>query len=584
MTKQETSENIDRSANAARNVTADGAVLLSPPERLENYYDRGLWTGRTVDSVFREAVAERGDKLAVTDPLNRKDLLGTEPLRLTFDELNARVNGLCEWFAAKGLQRGDRVVMQMPNIVEGVCVFLACARSGLILSPVAAQYRSHELGQILPLIQPKAFLTVAHFGHYDYAAGAKKACQTHVPDAIVACWGDGGDGIAPLDDVKPAENDAKPLGNTPIDANEVLTICWTSGTESASKGVPRHHNHWVFNGEVMLEAASVEAGEAFLNPFPMINIASLGGMVMPWLLSKGVLVQHHPFDLSVFLRQIEDENIVYTVVPPAVLNQLLKAPQVLESADISSLRRVGSGSSPLSPWMVEGWQSQYGITILNIFGSNEGASLITTGKTAPDPHLRATVFPRFGTQSDIWPSRLGRCVRTRLVDPDTEKEVTAPGEKGELRIDGAMTFDGYWTQNGLNKACFDAEGYFRTGDLFEIVDDKFYRFVGRTKEIIIRGGVNISPAEIESIIEGHPKVREAACASYPDERLGERVCAVVALHEGQELTLEEVNDFLKEKDLAVYKLPEKLKIVDALPRNALGKVLRRELNEVPADA
>ena len=113
------------------------------------------------------------------------------------------------------------------------------------------------------------------------------------------------------------------------------------------------------------------------------------------------------------------------------------------------------------------------------------------------------------------------------------------------------------------------------------MDDKFYRFVGRSKEIIIRGGVNISPAEVEALVESHPAVREAACASYPDERLGERVCAVVALHEGQSLTLEELTAFLKEKELAVYKLPEKLKTVDGLPRNSLGKVVRRELNEAP---
>lgn len=560
---------------------AKGGIPLSPPARVKDYYKRGWWTGRTVDNVFREAVAESGDDPAIVDPLNRADLLGSEPQRWSFGELNGRVNALCEWFATQGLKRGDRVVMQLPNIVEGVAVFLACARSGLILSPVAVQYRKHELAQILPLIEPKAFLTVTSFAGHPYAEGALAACAAHAPDAVVACWGDNApDGAVSLDSLGTSSTDAAPLGGKDIDPNEVLTICWTSGTESAPKGVPRHHNHWVFNGEIMLEAATVKKGEAFLSPFPMINIASIGGMVMPWLIAKGVLVQHHPFDLGVFLRQIAQEKVVYTLVPPAVLNQLLKAPEILEKADISSVRRVASGSAPLAPWMVKGWQEEHGVTVINVFGSNEGASLVTTGEIAPDPETRAAYFPRFG-DSDVWPSRVGTSVRTRLVDPETEKDIKKPGEKGELRIDGAMTFDGYWRKDGIDTSCFDKKGYFRTGDLFELVDDKFYRFVGRSKEIIIRGGVNISPAEVEALVESHPAVREAACASYPDERLGERVCAVVALHEGQSLTLEELTAFLKEKELAVYKLPEKLKTVDALPRNSLGKVVRRELNEAP---
>jgi acyl-CoA synthetase (AMP-forming)/AMP-acid ligase II len=148
-----------------------------------------------------------------------------------------------------------------------------------------------------------------------------------------------------------------------------------------------------------------------------------------------------------------------------------------------------------------------------------------------------------------------------------------------------MVFDGYWQAPELTKAAFDAQGYFRTGDLFEIAPEagqRFYRFVGRCKEIIIRGGQNISPAELDALLEGHPKVREASCAAYPDERLGERVCAVVATRPGETVTLEEIVEHLRAAGVAAYKLPEKLRVVDALPRNPLGKVLRRELAPVAA--
>jgi len=149
-----------------------------------------------------------------------------------------------------------------------------------------------------------------------------------------------------------------------------------------------------------------------------------------------------------------------------------------------------------------------------------------------------------------------------------------------------MTFDGYWKAPDLTRAAFDEDGWFRSGDLFEIAPDgdrRFYRFVGRSKEIIIRGGVNISPAELDGLIESHAKVREACCAAYPDERLGERVCAIVALKAGEaDLSLEEVNAHLRAQNIATFKLPEKLRIVPDLPRNALGKVLRRDLAGVAA--
>ena len=217
---------------------------------------------------------------------------------------------------------------------------------------------------------------------------------------------------------------------------------------------------------------------------------------------------------------------------------------------------------------------------MNVFGSNEGASLFSTGEAIPDPEQRARFFPRFGAEGLEWPAAFPAKIRTRLVNPESEVEITEPGVEGELRIDGAMTFDGYWNAPDLTHQAFDAAGYFRTGDLFEIAPGaggRLYRFVGRRKEIIIRGGVNISPAELDGLIESHPAVREAACVAYPDARLGERVCAVVALRPGQALTLDELNAHLKGHDIAGFKLPEKLRIVDALPRNPLGKVLRRDL-------
>ncbi|MEL6364439.1 MAG: class I adenylate-forming enzyme family protein [Pseudomonadota bacterium] len=553
-------------------------MRTSPPERTALYRERGWWRGVTVDQVFREAVAARGDAEALVDPPNKEDLVGLPPLRLTYAELDAHVNRMAGAFRRRGVGVGDVVLAQLPNIVEGVVAFLAAARAGAILSPVAMSYRGHELRQIIPKLEPKLFLTVARFGGEDQSALAIGLAADDVLTAPVLCIGPHAPaGTYALDD---EPFDASGAETAEIEAADVLTVCWTSGTEAAPKGVPRHHDHWVVNGEALHEAASLKEGDTLLNPFPLINIAAFGGMVMPWLLCRGRFVQHHPFDLPIFLDQMAREKVSYTVAPPAILTMLLKRSDLLDGIDFSNLKCMASGSAPLAPFMVRDWQERYGVTVMNVFGSNEGASLFSSGVDVPDPDRRARYFPRFGVEGVDWSTEFPKKVRTRLVDPETEKEIRDPGRVGELRLDGAMVFDGYWKSPDLTKAAFDGEGWFRTGDLFEIAphpDDRYYEFVGRSKDIVIRGGVNISPAEIDGLVESHPDVQEACSVGYPDARLGERLCVFVVPKPGKTVTLEDVCAHLKAQDVAVNKLPEKLKVIDALPRNALGKVLRRDL-------
>ena len=556
----------------------------SPPERVADYRRKGWWRGETVDQLFREAVAGRGPHEALADAPNREALVGTPPQRMTWAQADARVDALAHVFAGLGVGRGDVVATQLPNLVEGVLAFLACARMGAILSPIAMAYRGHELRQILPVVRPKAYLTVGAFhgcGHAALVADLKREGATGAE--VITLGSEAPEGVHVLADLL-ARAPATPFPTpTDLDAAEALTICWTSGTEAMPKGVPRHHDHWVVNGEALVEAAGLRAGDTILNPFPLINIAAIGGMLMTWLMCQGRLVQHHPFDLPIFLRQMQEEQVAYTVAPPAVLNMLLQNEALLAQADLSNLRCLGSGSAPLSPWMVAGWQERHGVTVMNVFGSNEGTSLFSTGEAIPDPEQRARFFPRFGARGVDWPAAFPGKIRTRLVDLETGKDITVPNVEGELRISGAMTFDGYYQAPELTKSAFDDQGFFCTGDLFEIAPEgggRFYRFVGRCKEIIIRGGQNISPAELDVLIEGHPKVREGACAAYADERLGERVCAFVALKPGESLTLDELNAHLKAHEIATYKLPERLQVVDALPRNALNKVLRRELGQL----
>lgn len=557
-------------------------MFLTPAERIADYQARGWWEGITVDSMFRRAVAERGSTLALVDPLNRATLDGCAPERLDWTELDARVDGMAAALIGLGLKRDEVICAQLPNTVDAVILFLAAARLGLIISPVVMQYREHELGHILSLADARAFITLPAFHGHDYSAMAAGLVGTRA-GMMLLTMGAAQHGI----DLKALAATADRAGvpdwcaANPVDGGEVLTICWTSGTEARPKGVPRDHNHWVLNAKVVAWGTGMLPGDVLLNPFPLVNIASIGGLMLPWLEVRGTMVLHHPFDLGVFLKQIEAERVTYTIAPPAVLTALLKQPQITASVDLSSLRAIGSGSAPLTPWLIEGWAGQHGIEICNIFGSNEGMALMSSPGDVPDRAERAHYFPRFGAEGVEWDSPVSAVMRTRLVDPDSGAIITEPGTPGEMHIAGGTVISGYWRSPELNAASFDGE-WFRTGDLFEIAGEgalsRFYRFVGRSKEIIVRGGVNISPAEIDELLVSLPNVREAATVGIPDADLGERVAVAVVVDDGVPAPdIAGVGAHLAAAGVAVFKRPERLVVLPALPRNAMNKVVRADL-------
>ncbi len=564
-------------------------MILTPPERIREYVARGFWGTTTIDDLFRAAVVGGRDRLAIVDAPNKSSFMTTAPLRLSWNELAANVDRLCQRLLAAGIRRDDVIGAQLPNCVELAYLYLAAARLGFILSPFPIQYREHELRDLIGFAGISGFVTARSIRGHDHGAMVARLRRELPNLRFVLAWGGpSGDGIDTLDDLSASEADrvlvADAARRAAVTANDIVTITWTSGTEARPKGVPRHHNYWICAGTAVGQAGLLKDGDALLNPFPMVHVGSLGGMFFPWLIWRGVLVQHQPFELDIFLQQIQDEHINYTVAPPAVLNLLMQNDALRKRYDLTSLRSVGSGSAPLSPWMIRAFQEQYNISVWNSFGSSEGCGLFGSGRDVPDPEARANYLPRFGVAGIEWPSWVARIQETRLVDPETEKVITVRGTPGELRLRGSLVLDQYWNAPEQTRAAFDSEGFFRTGDIFELAGDgempRYYHYVGRRSEVINRGGTKISPAEIEALIDGHPKVREAAVIGMLDERLGEVVCAIVALRDGQSLTLEELVDYLRDKKIAVYKLPQQLVVVPQLPRNPVGKVLKRELRQV----
>jgi acyl-CoA synthetase (AMP-forming)/AMP-acid ligase II len=558
-------------------------LQTSTKERIDSLTRQGYWGHQTLHGLLDLRAADMADVLAVADAPNRNTLVEGPNLRLDFRQLQQAADNLAADLLERGIGHGDAVLVQLPNIAELVVCYFACSRIGAVISPMPVQYGSHEIGVAMRQLEPKALLTVVALKDKPLAEVARKG----LPESVAVWTFNSGENTLQIHAEADPERSARLqdyLAKKSPESNDILTVCWTSGTTGTPKGVPRSHNMWLSMGRTSSEAGQYRRGDRLLNPFPLVNMAALGGFLVPFVLIGCTLVLHHPFEPPVFLGQMQQEKITFTIVPPAMLNQLAKAPEMWNRFDFSELRRIGSGSAPLSPWMIDVFDNQYGKPIVNFYGSNEGISLSSTPETATEPEVRASMFPRFGCANMPWSGVTHSTVSNKIVRVGTEEEITEPGVPGELLFAGPTVFDGYLGSG--NENVFTHDGWFRTGDLVEICGEppNFYRIVGRCKDIINRGGMKISPAEIDVMLESHPAIAEAAVCAYPDEDLGEKICAcVVAVPGGEAPSLAGINAFLLQQGLAKFKLPERIMVLERLPRNPLGKVQRHVLQEMVKD-
>lgn len=557
---------------------------MHPPERVADYTGKGWWSDETVQQLFADRVAERGDALAIVDPPNKADLVDLPARRLSWTELDREVDRLAAVLLDNGVGEGDVLAVQLPNIVELAVAYLAAWRVRAIVSPMPVQYRQHEIVELGNIGKIKAFLTCDRVLKRSVAADVVTLAPGVPSLQTVLYFGPSiveGAARIPTGEVDTAA--VAPYADAhPVDPNDCITICWTSGTESRPKGVPRAHYEWLVMSWDTVYSPDLTSESRLLNPFPMVNMAGINGMFLPWLRVGCLLVQHQPFDLGVFIGQIEDERISYTVAPPALLALLLQREELLAGRDISSLRQIGSGSAPLQEWMVRGWHERHGISIINYFGSNEGIALMTDVKLMTDPAQRAAFFPRYGSGVE-WTFPAAARTTIKLLD-EFGAEITEPGVPGELRLKGPSLFAGYVASDDpadSPASPFDDDGYLKTGDMFVIdgPNQEYLRYVDRAKDLIIRGGMNIGPAELETLIASHPDIAEVAVVGYPDDVLGEKVCAVVVPKPGATVTLKDVVDHLAAQQIASYKLPERIEVRGELPRNPVGKILKRQLRQ-----
>jgi acyl-CoA synthetase (AMP-forming)/AMP-acid ligase II len=545
-------------------------MILASQEQIKEWTDKGVWGKKTLIDYFKENVAKSPDMLCLADPPNKEALVGLKPERLTFRELDRAVDATAEGLLSKGIQRDDIIIVQLPNCWELAMLYLAITRAGALISPLPMQWRQSELEHIARITEARAVITVEVFNNYQHKEMAEKL-KTKFPsikDVI---------SLAEIREMSTGPVTGK-LDKISIDANDVFTLCWSSGTEAEPKGCPLTHNNWLCQGTFQYETAPIKPGYNLITAGPLVNMASIGTVFIPWLMSGGKFVLHHPFDGPTFIMQLMTEGIEYTLLVPAVVNALLKHPKV-DQFNLSKMKAITIGAAPPSLWSVQDLKRRWGIEFANIWGQNESTANVAGPIDIPDLEMRIDHFPHYGKSGSRWLniSPFRKHIHLKIMDPATKKELTEEGAVGELWYRGPNVLSGYYKRPDLTQKAFNAEGFFNTGDLFQIKDNDCIGFFDRTKDIIIRGGFNVSAQEVENMLLGHPRILDVAAVAMPDEMLGEKVCVYVVPREGQIVELADIAAFMKEKGIASYKIPERLEVVSAIPRNPVGKILKKDL-------
>lgn len=545
-------------------------MILTAEHRIDEYERLGAPFGWTMRDRFDRNARNHPDREAIVDPPNKSELIDLPPERFTYDEFHETVDAIATGLRDEGIGKDDIVTVQLPNCWEFTALYLAIARAGGIISPLPVQWRRHELTHVTDLAAASAYIGTDRTD-YDFLALAADIKEDY----------DHLEHIISLDEVRAmADGDIDRSRFPRVGPNEIFNIEWTSGTTADPKACPMAHNNWNAQGTMVAGVSLVEQGATTLLNVPMVNMTAIGASLIPWLLTGGKLVIHHPLDLELMIEQIIDEDVNFTILVPTMLNRIVKHPNV-DEFDFSDVNSIVTGSAPPSELSLREFKDRWDIDIINLWGQNEGTFLGTFLSMPIEQRVEEFPWVREDTHwemDDALAEKLFEEVDIKIVD-DAGNELTEGGDVGELAFKGPNLFPGYYNQPELTEAAFDEDGYFLTGDLFQIEENDFLSFFDRKKDIIIRGGFNISAQEVENAVLENPKVKDAAAVAMPDPDLGEKTCVYVVPQDGvTDLTLEDITEPL-EDEMAIYKLPERLEVVSEIPRNPVGKILKTDLRE-----
>jgi len=541
------------------------AVLLPP--RRARMIAQGLWHARTINDSLDACVASCPDKLALT----AVQVETGNVQRFTYRELARMADRIAVGLTRLGVGKNDIVACQLPNWWHFTLVYLACSRIGAVMNPLMHIFRERELSFMLKHGEAKVMIVPKTFRGFDFEKMVTEL-QPSLPDLqhVVVVGGQGANSFEALLS-GPAWEDAS-------DAQQILTshrpgpddvtqLIYTSGTTGEPKGVMHSANTVMANIIPYAQRLRLDAEDVVLMASPMAHQTGfMYGLMMPIMLKSSVVLQDI-WEPKKAIELIRAEGVTFTMASTPFLTDLAKT--VTETGQgVPTLRTFLCAGAPIPGPLVEQARSALGAKIVSAWGMTENGAVTLTKLDDADERS-------FSTDGCPLPG-----VEVKVVDGD-DKDLPV-GETGKLMLRSCSNFGGYLKRPHLNGT--DAGDWFDTGDLARIDAQGYIRITGRSKDVIIRGGENIPVVEIESLLYRHPAVAMAAIVAYPDERLGERACAVVVPKPGQSIDLPTVVEYLKAQKVAVQYIPERLVVMDAMPATPSGKIQKFKLRELMRQA
>ncbi|EKH2461220.1 TPA: cyclohexanecarboxylate-CoA ligase [Escherichia coli] len=523
-------------------------TLTFNEQRRAAYRQQGLWGDASLADYWQQTARAMPDKIAVVD---------NHGASYTYSALDHAASCLANWMLAKGIESGDRIAFQLPGWCEFTVIYLACLKIGAVSVPLLPSWREAELVWVLNKCQAKMFFAPTLFK------------QTRPVDLILPLQNQLPQlqQIVGVDKLAPATSSLSLsqiiADNTPLTTaitthgDELAAVLFTSGTEGLPKGVMLTHNNILASERAYCARLNLTWQDVFMMPAPLGHATGfLHGVTAPFLIgARSVLLDIFTPDACLALLEQQRCTCMLGATPFVydLLNVLEK-----QSADLSALRFFLCGGTTI-PKKVARECQQLGIKLLSVYGSTESSPHAVVN--LDDPLSRFMHTDGYAAAG----------VEIKVVD-DARKTLP-PGCEGEEASRGPNVFMGYFDEPELTARALDEEGWYYSGDLCRMDEAGYIKITGRKKDIIVRGGENISSREVEDILLQHPKIHDACVVAMPDERLGERSCAYVVLKAPHHsLSLEEVVAFFSRKRVAKYKYPEHIVVIEKLPRTASGKI------------
>ncbi|HDH7643921.1 TPA: medium-chain fatty-acid--CoA ligase [Escherichia coli] len=523
-------------------------TLTFNEQRRAAYRQQGLWGDASLADYWQQTARAMPDKNAVVD---------NHGASYTYSALDHAASCLANWMLAKGIESGDRIAFQLPGWCEFTVIYLACLKIGAVSVPLLPSWREAELVWVLNKCQAKMFFAPTLFK------------QTRPVDLILPLQNQlpqlqqlvGVDKLAPATSALSLSQiiaDNTPLTTAiTVHGDELAAVLFTSGTEGLPKGVMLTHNNILASERAYCARLNLTWQDVFMMPAPLGHATGfLHGVTAPFLIgARSVLLDIFTPDACLALLEQQRCTCMLGATPFVydLLNLLEKQP-----ADLSALRFFLCGGTTI-PKKVARECQQRGIKLLSVYGSTESSPHAVVN--LDDPLSRFMHTDGYAAAG----------VEIKVVD-DARKTLP-PGCEGEEASRGPNVFMGYFDEPELTARALDEEGWYYSGDLCCMDEAGYIKITGRKKDIIVRGGENISSREVEDILLQHPKIHDACVVAMPDERLGERSCAYVVLKAPHHsLSLEEVVAFFSRKRVAKYKYPEHIVVIEKLPRTASGKI------------